>query len=74
MILWSISNPMCCRLRAEMDRFTTKLEENGLSDLGTRDRDFADQYQELKKNYKELETKMMMMDYTVDFQNELFQK
>lgn len=57
-----------------MDRFTTKLEENGLSDLGTRDRDFADQYQELKKNYKELETKMMMMDYTVDFQNELFQK
>lgn len=61
-------------MKTEMAQFTQKLEDHGLSEYAARDGDFAHQYQELKKSVKEHETKMMMMEYTVEFQNELFDK
>ena len=65
---------MFLRLQVEMAQFTRTLEDNNLLEYTKSDGNFEQKYQELKKNAKEHETKMMMMEYTVEFQNELFEK
>ena len=57
-----------------MARFTQELEEQGLSEYTKKEGDFAQAYKELKKEVKDHETRMMMMEYTVEFQNELYDK